>query len=246
MIKGNINDSIPQRFLFDTGAQQLVVLNKLKEKIKSPISSLQLGDVRFPSDLKVYFLSDNHPFSYIYDADDVAVLAWSFLDGKTFGLFFTDKNLKIWDDIKDVENLSEYDSIQIERKDQSFYVPVSIIIQDKKIEEKLLFDTGSNGYIDFDKTMVSKYNLDLECIPVGKGFGAGTGKYNDKRALIADTIKIGKQIITEEKQYIGFFNEAIFNSKSIGCGLLGLSVLRHFDFIIDSKNNYLYLKRIQE
>jgi predicted aspartyl protease len=246
MIEGSISDTIPQRFIFDTGAFGVTVMSKLKGKISSPTFSLQLADVKFPNSIEVGFFSNNSLYPDIFGTDNVALLGWRFLEGKVFGLFFSDKSLRIWDDIKDVKNLGDYDSVKIERtfNDYWFTIPACISVQGKRIEEKVIIDTGFNGGIDFDKNIASEYNFDLEGIRVGKTLRMGG--FVNKKALIADTIKIGKQILTEEKQYIGFFNKTKFDPESIGRGILGLSVLRHFDFIIDSKNNNLYLKRIQE
>ncbi|SMP32578.1 aspartyl protease family protein [Chryseobacterium profundimaris] len=131
-------------------------------------------------------------------------------------------------------NVNEYDIvIPFEIQPQKTpNITVSLLNKDLK----LTFDTGFSGRME-----VAHDDIDLKAFPnIVKTFGThttgafGTATPSAEYIFRADSLKMGNKM---------FQNEKISTAKS---GLIGNDFLKDFAFILDWKNNRIYLKRIAE
>ncbi|MDR1744111.1 MAG: hypothetical protein LBR48_09920 [Dysgonamonadaceae bacterium] len=251
LIPGTLNDSIDIKYWLETGIGEIMFsdslasdyerdkINNRQQKTLKPMT-VKIGPWKrdYGEDAEASYLDKNH-FAFEWLGSDVAMLPWDFFDGKIIKISFIEQCIK---ELQDTKSLSGYDSVKITKLDD-FYsflgIPITVFIQENKIQELVTIDTGFNGSVRFNNGIVSKYNIKIDQQRSGKGRGfAGFIPHNSLRA---DTIMIG-QYIVPQKHFVNFAQSK--KDKSPFSGLLGNKVLDNFDIVLDLKNYYLYLKPI--
>jgi hypothetical protein len=236
LISGILNDSIPLRFLLETGmsmgfsdslASDFEKKNSNYYSVRKPMT-VQIGKWKqvYGDSIDAFYIDKNF---FIFNWLGVnATLPWKFFDKKIIEISFSRQYLRELSNIKDS---SDYDSVKIEIKDDFLVIPVVVTLQGKEIKEFLVFDTGCSTDVVFGSNIASKYNIKSDSAHFGK---ANFGNKNFF-SLPLDTIKIGKTFLTQEHSYAAFKLEEEVN-------LIGTRVWENFDLILDLKNYYLYLK----
>lgn len=243
MIPGTLNDSIPMRYMLETGARTPIFSDSLhfekkdsssyEERVYSPMKvrmgnwEKTYGDVTNPA----YYVNKNHQRAngmhllFVWYGDNAAYIPWQFFEGRIIEISFSKLYIR---EIEDVSDLSEFDVIKMEYKNRRFGIPVVISTLGKEIKETLVFDTGFNGRITLNRNLKAKYNIEADYV----------------KTDTPDTLKIGNNYLTD-KNYIGFPSERVKKEYPFS-GLLGTQVLQNFDMILDLKNYYLYLKPVKK
>ncbi len=239
MIPGTLNDSIPMLYMLETGITTPVFSDGLNFKSNSSL----FEDVDAPMKIRIgnwekTYGDTANPASYADKSQSTSnnmnlLFEW-YGDSAAYipGLFFKDKIIEISfsklyiREIEDVSGLSGFDIIKMEYENHRFGIPVVIYAQGKEIKETLLFDTGFNGPITYNRDIKIKYNMEDDYVPSDK----------------VDTVKIGNNYLTDDI-YFGFLPENR-SHKAPFSGLMGTQVLQNFDIVLDLKNYYLYLKPV--
>lgn len=232
-----VNDSIALRVFFDTGWPSITFPTQFTGMVESeaPIT-VQIGEWS-----KTYaagwenrdVFPAGHPFVKAM-GDSMGIIGWNFFDDKIIEISFSDKQIR---EYADTDNLpAGYESLQMAKETNMLGIPISVLMQGKKIEENLLFDTGANGSIMFNSDIAPNYDLNLNTAEEKSATRVdGQAKGG---VLAVDSIYLGNALVT--KQNVVFAREGM--RKAPFSGLLGTRVLEKFDFILDLKNNVFYYK----
>jgi predicted aspartyl protease len=248
LISGTLNDSIPLKYWLETGAKMgfsdsLSSVLEKKQKTHRPMKVQKPMKVQIGNWKQIYgdsidaFYIDNNSFIFEWFCSDLALLPWTFFDKKNIEISFSKQYIR---ELTNTPYLSGYDSVKIFVENGLIKVPVAVTIQGKEIKEFVLMDTGSNGDVVFNNHIVSKYNIKSDSAYFGKSRGANGS--NAGFSFPADTIKIGKNFVTEG-HYVAF---SLGSGNYPFSGLIGNKFFENFDIVLDLKNYYLYLKPIEK
>ncbi|MDR0810808.1 MAG: hypothetical protein LBN23_00805 [Paludibacter sp.] len=244
LIYGTLNDSIQLKYWLETGGVSMTFSDSLasdfekKEMYKvQKTMKVQIGHLKqvYGDSVNAYYGDKDH-FIFKWLGYDIAILPWQFFDGKIIEISFSKKYIR---ELYNVNCLSGYDSVKIELQNGFLGIPVVISLKDKKIREKLLIDTGSNGDISFENNIVYKYNIKSDSAFFRKNHtpnGLDSSFY-----FYSDTIRIGRFFVTEG-HYVSFS----FKRKYPFSGIIGNKVLDNFDIVLDLKDYFLYLKPVEK
>jgi len=249
-IPGALNDSIPLRYLFDTGFKKMTFSDSLasdieRKEVKNGFSKVQktmkvrIGGFErdYGNSVEAYYLDKrNSLFGFL--GPDVGIIPWQFFDKKIIEISFSKQYIK---ELSSTKNLSGYDSVKMKVENGMLGIPVVVSVQGKKIREFVAIDTGCNGDISFSNSMVSKYGIKSDSAYFGKnllvyGFQKGF-------SITSTNIAVGKNSLTE-KSYVSFAHDE--QRPYPFSGLLGTGILEHFDIVLDLKNYWLYLRPINK
>lgn len=240
IIPGTLNDSIPMKYWFETGARIPIFSDSLNFKKKD----LSLYEERVYSPMKIrignwertygdtinpaYYVNKNHQrvsgihLLFEWYGNNSAVITWQFFKNKIIEISFSNLYIREIDDFTD---FSEFEGIKLENENNFLGIPVVIFTQGKEIKEILTFDTGFNGGITLNRNLKTKYNLETDYLKV-------------------DTLKIGNDYLMNNISF-GFPSKKI-KHKFPFSGLMGTKILENFDMVLDLKNYYLYLKPVEK
>ncbi len=165
------------------------------------------------------------------------LIGWDFFENTIIELSFNKQYIRILDNI---DHLKDYDSISFIRKENGLYITASINIQEKKVDELSLIDTGFNNTFISDKSIFS--NLDYTTSEKAYGIYSGFKKFTG-HFLLADTIKVGNSYICNKNICITDYNEISLKRKKQK-SLIGCSFFENFTLVFDFKDNILYMKPI--
>jgi hypothetical protein len=268
-IKMKVNDSIDGNFIFDTGAS-LAILDKdfvVKNQIKTEDGSFKMNGVGegggelsgFIRQLKFSHGKLNRIFKAIRVINLRKLLRHGGIDGIIGINLFDNKRVEF-----NFENNSFIIHNEIFQPLQNGYTPASIIanmnrgelfyydvkidLTDTIIKNILVFDTGNAGRISLHTKCAETYNLqNLNTIAEITSFNIGVGGGNSKNNYIyakeidLDNYIINKYLISYSLDKKGAHNTKS-NNKINPVGLLGMKVIKNFNWFFDFKNDKFYLK----
>ena len=252
-VKVEINGKI-YNFMFDTGAMcavssqlfqelQLPIKGKMpitdsqrnkKEEIITLLPELKLGTIKFKNFGVAVIDFDEFEFKCtkidgIIGANQMAKLFWK--------INYREKVIEATDNLSNFEReayTTEWDFITTKQK--------TPILVSKFYHQKIgfLLDTGANAYIDISKEFVDKAKDSIQSkIITREGYNSigiyGENKIaNTQYQLKPSQFEIANQSFKDELISTGSFN------------LIGNDYLEHFSFILDWKNNKVYLKELEK
>jgi len=231
LLNGTINDSIKMRFFFDTGylRDSIMVSDSLKDIIKENYASVSIGQFKSVQNIKY---ADNGDFFFKYFDSNTAFVGWHYFKNKIIKISYKEKFIEELHDISDLDN---YYSIRIDTAYKSLTIPIEIHIQGKMIQENIIIDTGSNGFVNLSLNDAKKYSINLYNAKRMTGFSLN--KKIETSFMAMDSLNAAGYSITDGKE-IGF-------TKSQNKRLLGNQFFENFTIILDLKNFYLYLKPVE-
>lgn len=247
LIPGTLDDTIPLRFWLETGSgavvfsdsltgesEEEIKAGKYNTKVNKPMT-IKIGEwvQTYGDGIDAYYLDKNH-YAFDWLGSDIAFIPWDFFDKKIMEISFTKQYIR---ELSNTKDLTGYDSVKILVENNLLGIPSTVMLQDKTIKENLTLDTGFNGTVSFDNSIVSKYNMVPDSAYFGKSHG--TSGLNKAFSYSADTIIVGSNIVTKDYS-IGFSLEK--QRKYPFSGLIGNKFLDNFDIVLDLKNYCLYLK----
>lgn len=231
-----INDTIPIKILFDTGAYGVSMTKRIQ----------RLLDLNTEDSLKI----SNKNFNYIYSKSNIdirekesfmdkdynrIIIGWKIFENKIIELSRKEHLIYF---LKEVPELKDYKCLYynvVETVQNKMVIPVTIFIQGKEKKVNLLLDTGFNGSFLISKDIMD----DLDCSQASQSplytlYGDDTGV----ETLIGDSIKIGNLGIGQEEIHL---TSKMKSSLQIN-GAIGNAVLDKFSIIFDFRNRKAYLK----
>jgi len=254
-IPGTLNDSIPLRYLFETGWCRMTFSDRLashfeRKEVKNGFSKVQKtmkvrigGWERVYGDTvkAMYFDKNNHLFGF--SGTNVAMIPWQFFDKKIIEISFSKQYIR---ELSGTKDLQDYDSVKMKVENGFLGIPVVVSVQEKKIRAFVTIDTGSNADISFSNSIVSKYCINSDGAFFETAFRSDG--FQKSFAIKSDTTQVGKFFLTgktlKSKNYVSF---AMAKQRDYPfSGLLGTGLLEHFDIVLDLKKYCLYLKPINK
>lgn len=234
VLNGFLNDSIPMRFLFDTGCPGgIMVSDSLKGKLEQNVM-VKIG--QYKVNMPVYYNDKKLAMIKHHLGSNGAVITWRFFEEKILKISFESKYIQVLENLKDEIG---YDSIKLKRHPDIPYmmIPVNIYLQGRIIPLDLIFDTGANVFAsNIEPGLASQYSLNLDSALYDKGNNPFKKGFNIK----ADSIGIGKYNVPTRKVGIAFYPG--FENDPYISGLFGTQYMENYELIIDFKNFVLYIK----
>jgi len=210
LIPGTLNDSIRLKYLFETGS----LMMRFSDILASDFERIELengfGKVQKTMKVRIggwertygdtvearYFDKNNHIIGYL--GANVAMIPWQFFDQKIIEISFSKQYIR---ELPGTRDLPGYDSVKMEMKNGFLGIPVAVSVQGKKIREFVTIDTGTNGTISFNNSVVSKYGIKSDSAFFEKALR--TDGFQKSFAIKSDTIQVGKFSLTR-KRFVSF------------------------------------------
>jgi len=224
LLKGLLNDSIPQNVFLDTGYPgELCVSDNFRGQFGSDTCSLRLGRNLYYCKY-IEYLDHNNKFFEYFGANTI-MIGQFFFTNRIIEISYKSKYIR---ELTDTTGLDSFKCIPIDSMAHFLKIPVEIYMQGKKIEADVRLDTGSNGLLDLRKS-AEAYSISKDSAQyvVDFSFSGSHQKY----FLHCDSIKVGYAITPTYP--VGFSSKM---------NLLGNVFLENFDVVIDLKHCNLYLK----
>jgi len=224
IFKGTLNDSISLNVMFDTGiiSKEIFLSDSLSGLLVDTIVNLQAG--AYKSSFSILPIDRNNPIFRHLDA----IIGWQFFKDKIIEISYQHKTMR---ELDATPASTEFFPIKM---DSRLTIPMKIYVQGKCIEDNILIDTGSNGYVSIRKNILEKYKIDIPNTSYA-GASITSGGLLPVGTVTGDSIKLGK--FTLPDVIVSFSTSG--NTRP---NLLGNKVLEHFTVILDFKNFFLYLK----
>lgn len=249
ILDGALNDSIQIKALFDTGAWGIAVPAKYKtsEEPKSNVwppkdrEHLRIGN--WEQDMIATYTTGEGQFLQWFKGECV-LLGWDFFDRKILEISYKKQYIRILEQ-SDLHTLSGYDCVSFRERGKRLLIPVTMIVQGKKIEGDCWIDTGLNGTLFLTHNIPALYNLDVSKSRSGRAKGLEQ-KSSTLNILQSDTIRIGNNHIAGRE--VLFTDEAwsVFKENDMYIGLIGNQFFYGFSVIFDFEKKKLYLKPEEE
>jgi len=251
-IPGTLNDSTRLKYWFETGSLKMRFSDILasdfeRKEVKSGLSKVQktmkvrIGGWEHAYGDSVgaeYLDKNNHLFGFT--GANVGIIPWQFFDKKIIEISFSKQYIR---ELSGTRDLQDYDSVKMKVVNGFLGIPVVVSVQGKKIRAFVTIDTGSNAGISFSNSIVSKFGIKSD----GAFFEKALRPDGIQKsfAIKSDSIQVGKFFLTGMKMnYVSF---AMAKQQEYPfSGLLGTSILEHFDIVLDLRNYCLYLKLINK
>ena len=165
-----------------------------------------------------------------------AIAGWEFFKDKIIQISYKNEFIKVFDHINEPIG---YQKLEMENNANLWGVPATIILQDKKIEEYVMIDTGNNSTIVLNAYIKDKYAIDF--IDTQQGVSNTAAGVEQRSVVMCDTIKVGDSFIVNQR--IAFRDT---NRRSPFAGIMGNSFWWKQDLILDFKNGFCYIKTAEQ
>lgn len=250
-IPGTLNDTIPLRYLFETGWGRMTFPSTYasdfeRKEDKNGFSKVQktmkvrigVWERTYGDSVEAKYLDrNNHLFGF--SGANVGITPWQFFNKKIIEISFSKQYFR---ELSDTKNLHDYDSVKMKVVNGFLGIPVVVSVQGKKIRAFVTIDTGCNAGISFNNNIATKFGIKSN----GAFFEKALRSDGVQRsfAIKSDSIQICKFFLTEKNQK-GKNSVSFAMAKQREypfAGLLGNGILEHFDIVMDLKNYCLYLK----
>ena len=230
-----MDDTIHLKAFFDTGCYWPALSHKIDKKTDTPLK-LQVGNWFYKQPTIGYM--DNQ-FLFDFNGCDL-ILGYAFFKGKIIEISFEHHYVR---ELENTEDLGGYDKIPFKLLNERLpLVKGKAYIKGKAIEGEFIIDTGYNGTIKVNSSLIQKYKIstrdDFEFESVGITKNTKNVRSN------ADTIQVGCNYITNTIAFLETEKQSHFPAGIDG--LIGNKFFDNFSVVLDFKNNYLYLKPIEK
>ncbi len=223
LLKGVINDTIPMNFFFDTGAGiEIYISDSIQCQLEADSCFLKIGNNIYYKKLS-YLSHDNFLFEYF--GQNTAMIGFQFFENKIMKISYKNKYVS---ELSDTFDLDNFKCIPLKTVDNLLHILVEIYIQETRIAENVILDTGCNGLVDLHKS-AEYYSISTDGAQQATAFSM-YGPYQ-KYFIPADSVKVGYAIISD--------HPVAFSARG---NLLGNAFFEHFDVVLDLINFNLYLK----
>ncbi|WP_378188393.1 retropepsin-like aspartic protease [Aquimarina sp. W85] len=249
-LKGKINQSDTLNFIFDTGANAMVITKDLiGDKVKMQVNgttqnigfdgsktvstssnnTIEIGNLKWDS---VPFISVDYK-NKLFDA----VLGWNAFERKIIELDYDKKFLIIHNQLKNIP--LGYQKIETKMIGGLPYIYCTLTDNDKISKGWIEFDTGYNYSILLSQFFDINNTLENSLIKTGDGTASGSiGIRKKTNEYLLPELKIGNLATYQ----IPISISTIDTENTINNDYLGNALLKRFNAILDFKNYLIYLK----
>ena len=260
-VEALLNDTIRGRFVFDTGASNLVLdstfVSKHSSIIQNKLDTARMGGAGnsqaqqvlvINNPIKISLSSNNHTFSFApileltkLNGENIAgIIGNKFIGEKLLFINNENSTLKI-DTTIDKGNYPI--SIPFEKEKNRIFVKTEIQLKNgKTIVPKLMIDLGSLDAITLNTPFYEIHKTEIENPYFYSMLHDGVSGKSDGGEFRATKLIFAKNefllpIISFSIDTLGAFSNTYYD------GLLGNEIMKKFNYAIDYQNNILYLKR---
>ncbi|AXT18428.1 PDZ domain-containing protein [Flavobacteriaceae bacterium AU392] len=257
-VEASINDSSEKfKFVFDTGAGISVIDKSVAKKLN--IQSKGSNKINNVS----YSIANNQNLNFnglsldalliILDLDHLKERSGRIIDGIIGNdiiskfithIDFETKNLKLYEKIKNIPELSTYSKNRIRFYTSKPVIPVEFTLKNgDNIEGNFLFDTGASAStLVIASPFAKKHKLVKN---IGKTYAvisSGLAERTSKNFIgYTRNIKFNGNTFSDIPIRLSQSKYGTLSSKSLA-GILGMEVIDRFQIILDYNNNAIYLK----
>lgn len=261
-----INDSIKGEFLFDSGANGLILdesflvknnledsiiqsknghtygvgLNRTKHKSITDIS-ISIDNQKF-SDLELRVMPLDSIFSSILNHKIDGIVGYDIFDEYLIKMNFDKSTFKLIDSISPSEE-KEYVKLTYTDKYRKPIIKTTIIQENKeRIECRLIFDMGSGRGISLTKNKGLKENLFSDNLACERDSIAGMGGESESCYLAVDSIKFVDIKMEVDSIEIGNDEKGALGMHNMYDGMLGMRIIDHFNVVINPHGKEIWLQ----
>ena len=253
-IKATINDSEPLDFIFDTGANAMVVntsktdsklnlefdgstentgANGVSNQKVSSLNKIQVGKfLRKNEEL----IGIAYPNSYVFDG----VIGYPFFEDYLVEINYELQKLILHQSKKSIQDIDSYEKLKMTMTGEVPFIDFTVFKGEKGVEFPAMIDTGFNGTLIVYHNIVSKFDLadQYEIKRISQSSGTD-GNVIESSQVIIPKAMLGNNIIENLD-----VNLNLTPASTDFTAILGGTVLKEFNWIISFKNSIVYVKPI--
>lgn len=248
-IKVKVNNSEELNFMFDTGADEnaikkSVLDKKVALKINGKDMNVGVGgthevETSLDNTIQINTINSTHQRLVVLDYEDDfedGILGWTFFENKVVNINYGIKKMIIHDQLPEIPK--EYIQLKCKKINNLFYMPLTLVVDGKKMTDWYELDTGCDSSIMISNLLATQRNLIGKMTLIGSSITRGSdGHEIENEMVLLDEIRM--------KKYRFFripINVAVTPSTEANNDLLGNNFLKRFHIFLDFKNNTIYLK----
>ncbi|WP_298899978.1 aspartyl protease family protein [uncultured Psychroserpens sp.] len=254
-IKASVNDSKSLDFIFDTGANGMVVnttVTNSKLNLKFDSSTQNTGangtikqKVSTGNTLRVgkferkqeNLLGIPYPETY-YSFD--GVIGYPFFEDYLIEINYELQQLVLHASKTTIKSIDSYEKLKMTMMGEVPYIDFSVFKDDKEVIFPAMIDTGFNGILIVYYKTVEKFNLKNRYKKIRESKSSGTdGTVIKSSTVTIPKVMLGKNIIENLP-----VNLNLTPTSTDFTSILGGKVLKKFNWIIDFKGNTVFIKTI--
>lgn len=248
-IKVRINNSEELNFMFDTGADEhalkkSVLDKKVTFKINGKKENIGIGgtnvvETSSANSIQINTINKTNQNLVVLDYEDEyedGIIGWTFFENKIVNINYGIKKMIIHDKLPEIPK--EYIQLKCKKINNLFYIPLTLVVDGKKMTDWYELDTGCDSSIMISNLLATKRNLIGKMTKIGSSVATGSDNHEIENDLVLlDEVRM--------KKYRFFripINLAITESTEENNDLVGNNFLKRFHVFLDFKNNSIYLK----
>lgn len=253
-IKATVNNSEPLDFIFDTGANAMVAnttktdsklnlkfdgstentgANGVSNQKVSSSNTIRVGKFQRNSE---ELIGIAYPNSYVFDG----VIGYPFFEDYITEINYELRKLVLHKFPKTIPDINTYEKLKMTMMGEVPYIDFTVFKGDESVEFPVMIDTGFNGILIVYHKIVSKYGLANQFDIKRNSKSSGTdGTVMKSSQVIVPKVMLGEHIIENL-----LVNLNLTPTSTDFTAILGGTVLKQFNWIIDFKNSRIYIKSI--
>ena len=268
-----VNDSIRGVFLFDSGANGLILDEKFSKENKIPIIkakelkgenkySYGVGEGRlkynFAKEINLKFdgkdflekevrvMKLDSLFSEVLKHEINGIIGYDLFSKFKITIDFDNEKITL-DKSLEEERLNNFQKIKYKKEYRKPMVDVVLELENQKqLDCKLIFDMGAGQSISLSNRKSTKENLfhKIKDLECETSNVAGIGGHSQSCYGVIKSLKIGKQIeLSSIAIELGKDSKGALGNHKMYDGLLGMEIIKNFNIIIDQENQFIYLQK---
>ncbi len=248
-IKVRINNSEELNFMYDTGADQNAVKKSVLDKKatfkidgkeeNTGIGGKSIVETSSANSIQISAVSKTNQDLVVLDYEDEyedGIIGWPFFENKVVNINYGIKKIIIHDKLPEIPK--EYIKLKCKKINNLFYIPITLVVNGKKITDWYELDTGCDSSIIISNLLATRRNLIGKMIKIGSSVATGSDNHEIENDLVLlDELRL--------KKYRFFripINVAVTKSTQENNDLVGNNFLKRFHIFMDFTQNTIYLK----
>jgi hypothetical protein len=254
-LKCKVNESDSLLFVFDTGAETMVINQNISGKnltmnfdgevdnigtngiSKAPLSTKNSFSFGGISATDVSFISVPYGES-VFDG----VLGSTFMKKYIIEVDYRKKKMSFYDPVSYKYNNKEYEKLKVHFYKKIPLAEASVIINGKKYKGKYELDTGSDGSLMLSAPFVDLHGLTHQLKTVAHATASGSdGTKSISPIVVLPEMGIGGKHFYVIPAILSTAESGMAADKNLA-GIVGNGFLKRFDMIIDMAHDKIYVK----
>ena len=235
--------------MFDTGADENAIKRSILDKkatfkIDGKDKNIGVGgthevETSSANTIQINTLNKTNQRLVVLDYEDdfeEGILGWPFFENKVVNINYGIKKMIIHDQLPEIPK--EYLKLKCKKSNNLFYIPLTLVVDGKKMTDWYELDTGCDSSIIISNLLATKRNLIGKMTKLGSSVTTGS----DNHEIENDLVLLDELRMKKYRFYRIPIDVAITKSSEENNDLLGNNFLKRFHIFLDFKNNSIYLK----